>query len=294
MRAESAALAGPKEQPVWQAYQQWLALGECRVVIPYATALAEKIPPIAVRLRRDFATLLAVIRAHALIHRGTRAADGEGHIVATAADYAAVHGLVVERFAEGVEATVPPTVRSTVEAVKGMLGADKDGGQHEVAISALAKKLELRKSTVSDRVRRAIDRGFLVNKQEKKGLPARIALGDPLPDELQVLPPPEVLFGGCSGVRSDSGGVPLRAQIFRTPPPGESDEAGKKQMEAGEKPHQPGSGADTVRERCARKLTPSDFDRTPEHPPYTASDGNVPIDPAPALDGELTDTGKQQ
>jgi hypothetical protein len=53
----------------WRAYQRWLALGERRVVVPFARALVFEIPALAVRLRRDFPTLLSLIRAHALLHR---------------------------------------------------------------------------------------------------------------------------------------------------------------------------------------------------------------------------------
>jgi hypothetical protein len=51
----------------WQALQECLATGERRVVVPYARWLADTIPPVAVRLRRDFGMLLSLIRAHALL-----------------------------------------------------------------------------------------------------------------------------------------------------------------------------------------------------------------------------------
>ena len=56
----------------WQKLQHWLEDGPCTAEVPYAATLADKIPPIAVRLRRDFGTVLALVRAHALLHRGTR------------------------------------------------------------------------------------------------------------------------------------------------------------------------------------------------------------------------------
>jgi hypothetical protein len=49
-----------------------------------------------VRLRRDFSMLLSLIAAHALLHRSTRAVDEQGRIIATPADYAAVHDLVAK------------------------------------------------------------------------------------------------------------------------------------------------------------------------------------------------------
>jgi hypothetical protein len=53
----------------WHDLQDWLAAGPTTVDVPFARTLAESIPPVAVRLRRDFATVLSLIRAHALLHR---------------------------------------------------------------------------------------------------------------------------------------------------------------------------------------------------------------------------------
>ena len=39
----------------WRAFQIWLQTGEQRVVVPFAEALVDLIPPVAVRQRRDFA-----------------------------------------------------------------------------------------------------------------------------------------------------------------------------------------------------------------------------------------------
>jgi hypothetical protein len=47
-------------------------------------------------------------------------------------------------------------------------------------------------------VRKTIDRGYLVNHEEKRGKPARIAIGDPLPDEIQILPEVAALEECCS------------------------------------------------------------------------------------------------
>ena len=147
------------------------------------------------RLRRDFKLLLTLIRAHALLHRATRDRDDQGRIIAAVADYAAVRVLVEKLFSDGIEATVPATVRETVAAVGACVG---DGGVGEVPLTALAKKMGLDKSAVHHRVRKAIERGFLVNREEKRGMPARIATADPLPDEIEILPAPDVLGDRCS------------------------------------------------------------------------------------------------
>ena len=78
-------------------------------------------PPVAVRLRRDFKTVLMLIRAHALLHQATRQKDEAGRIIATIEDYAAVRELVADLVAAGVEATVRPEVRETVAAVADLI-----------------------------------------------------------------------------------------------------------------------------------------------------------------------------
>ena len=58
--AEEASETGPNFEP-WHALQVWLECAEHRVWIPYAKQLAGLIPPVAVRLRRDFGALLNLI-----------------------------------------------------------------------------------------------------------------------------------------------------------------------------------------------------------------------------------------
>jgi hypothetical protein len=173
----------------WHALQEWLQTGERRVVIPYAAGLARQIPPAAVRLRRDFHALLNLIRAHALLHRATRECDADGRIVATLQDYGVVRELVADLMGEAVQATVSKTVRETVGAVAALI----DEGAKEVSVAALVKRLRIDKGAVSRRWRAAAELGHLVNLEDKKGRPARIVLGEPLPEERELLPTPEAL-----------------------------------------------------------------------------------------------------
>lgn len=171
----------------WRQLQEWLA-GAChRVTIPYARTLAERVPPVAVRLRRDFGALLALIRSHAMLHQLSRDRDGQGRIVATVADYAAVRELVAEAIAAGVDATVPEPVRETVTAVAAL------AGEPGVMASALADKLGLDKSTATRRLRMAADGGYVRNLEDKRGKPGRWIIGDPLPDDTELLPQPRNL-----------------------------------------------------------------------------------------------------
>jgi DNA-binding transcriptional ArsR family regulator len=194
--AEEAGEAGPNVEP-WHALQVWLEGAEHRVWIPYAKILADLIPPVAVRLRRDFGALLNLIRAHALLHQASRDRDDEGRVIATIdEDYVAVRELVVDLVGEGVETTVPATVRETVEAVKWL----REGSKGDpVTVAELARKLELDRSTVSRRARSAKDRGYLRDLEDNPRKPSRLVLGDDLPDDVQILPTPEDVRAGVKG-----------------------------------------------------------------------------------------------
>ncbi len=62
----------------WRRFQTWLDTAEHRVVIPFAEYLAKNIPPVAVRLRRDFKAILGLIEAHAILHQQNREKDEDG------------------------------------------------------------------------------------------------------------------------------------------------------------------------------------------------------------------------
>ena len=101
------------DQKPWHALQHWLESPSATrtVTIPYAKALAKMIPPLAVRLRRDFGALLSLIRAHTMLHQATRERDDRGRLLATLDDYSSVRELVADLVSEGIEATVPKSVR---------------------------------------------------------------------------------------------------------------------------------------------------------------------------------------
>ena len=184
----------------WHALQHWLSHGEHRVTMPFADALVEKIPPVAVRLRRDIRAVLTLIRAHALLHRATRSRDEHGQIVATLDDYRVVRDLVGKLLAEGIGASVSEPVRETVAALAELVPSYDPEDKQAVgaSLSQVAKALKLDKSTVSRRVRMAVEAGFLTNLETKRGRPARLVVGDPVPDELEILPPVEALEQCCS------------------------------------------------------------------------------------------------
>jgi hypothetical protein len=180
----------------WRALQEWLAspAAERKVAIPYAPALAELVPPVAVRLRRDFGAVLNLIQTQAILHQASRERNEEAHIVATLDDYARVRDLVDDLNSEGIEATVPQSVREVVEAAM-QLHEEED---EPVTTAALARELELDRTAASRRVRSAKDRGYLRDLEDNPRKPSRIVPGDPLPEELAILPAPEVLAEACT------------------------------------------------------------------------------------------------
>ena len=78
MQQLAAGTSGEMNMAEWHALQRWLVTAEHRVTIPYAMDLAERIPPMAVRLRRDFKALLRLIETHAILHQCSRARDEAG------------------------------------------------------------------------------------------------------------------------------------------------------------------------------------------------------------------------
>jgi hypothetical protein len=174
----------------WHALQEWLRLAGAReVTIPYAPLLAGEADSRAVRLRRDFGALLNLIRAHALLHQQTRERDAFGRIVATLDDYRVAHGLVIDLISEGVQAAVKPETREAVEAVRAL----DTPGAASVTYQKVAEYLGLDKSAARRRCEVAVREGYLVNRQERRNQPAMLSVGDAMPSDVHVLPPPDSL-----------------------------------------------------------------------------------------------------
>jgi hypothetical protein len=198
--ALSAAAAGtlpPGPDPAaWHALQRWLQHADNRVVIPYAEALGRLVEPVAVRLRRDYATVLNLIRSNAILHQGTRARDPEGRIMATVTDYAAVRALVEAPMADTTETAVHATTREAVQVVARLTD---HGHGDPVTYTAVARHLKLDKSAARRRCETAEAKGYLVNLQSEEGRPAKLTLGEPLPGTCAVLPTSGDLAAAIAG-----------------------------------------------------------------------------------------------
>jgi hypothetical protein len=62
-----------------------------------------------------------------------------------------------------------------------------------VSLPQLVKTLNLDRSSVSRRAKDAQSKGYLANEEAQPGKPARWVVGEPLPEDVEVLPPPEKL-----------------------------------------------------------------------------------------------------
>ena len=199
------ALAGNHNQECnsmkrWHALQRWLGTQTKDVEIPYAMELAERIPPVAVRLRRDFTALLNLIKRSAILHQYSRARNKNGEIVATIEDYRIVHKLINDLISEGVEATVPGDVREVVVMVAKIINEEEYATTKEVA-----SHLQIDRQAADRRLRRAARLNYLKNNNPGRGKMAQYVVGDSMPDDIQILPHPETLT--CSPAQTCVNGV---------------------------------------------------------------------------------------
>jgi hypothetical protein len=215
----------------WHRLQAWIAQhGETRVLIPFVRGLGELMPASATRLRRDFVSLLCLVRAHAILYQAQRERDPQERIIATIeGDYAPVRALVAELIAEGVEAGVSEAMRETVAAVREL---QEEGSVH-VSPKALIEKLGVGRSATYDRIRRALLSGYLLNEAAKDERGMKLVVGALLPGEEEFLPSPEALsgsspvkqsgqnFGSLKRVDEGSSGGPARPVAL--PVPGDPD-----------------------------------------------------------------------
>ena len=182
----------------WKTLQTWIEGGPTVVSVPFGKVLAEMVPPVATRLRRDFGTVLRLVKSHALLHKASRETDDKGRIISTLEDYAVVHDLVADLVSEGVGGSVRETVKEAVRVVAALTGAED---VETVGIKKIADKLQLDRSTAQRRVKSAADAGYLVNEEDKRGKAARWRVGEPMPADVVVLPTREDLEAKYRGVQ---------------------------------------------------------------------------------------------
>jgi hypothetical protein len=130
--------------------------------------------------------VLSLIKAHALLHQEMRQRDADGRVVASIDDYAVVRDIVAEVLSEGIQATVSDSVREAVQAVE-QITAETSA---PASLSQVARRLQLDNSAASRRVTSARSKGYVINEEERKGRPLKLRIGEPMPEELGILPDP--------------------------------------------------------------------------------------------------------
>lgn len=113
--AQAASWSGAKRRPVdmqaWQDMQR--VLGETTpmdVIIPFAPKLV--FPSRTAADRRSSAKLLGLVAAHGLLFSRQRDRDREGRVIATVADYAAIHGLLQPVVMSSIDGLSPRASRA--------------------------------------------------------------------------------------------------------------------------------------------------------------------------------------
>jgi hypothetical protein len=171
----------------WQDLQRWLELGERRVVVPFAAEMVALIPPAAVRLRRDVGQVIRAIKAHALLHREQRGRDDAGQIVADIEqDYTTVRELLNSILAEGSGVAVNKAMAETIKAVAEATDGMSDG--ECVSAQDIARALKLDKSAARRRLLAACDEGFVVNLEQRKGMPGKYRVTPQTVERGNILP----------------------------------------------------------------------------------------------------------
>jgi hypothetical protein len=213
MRAHARRVKGGASAPFqigpFVSMQRWLELaGERRVVVPFAETLVDLIPAKQMRMRRDSAQLLTCVQAVAMLHQRQRSRDETGAVFATIDDYEIVRRLLSPIFEAVVTDGATAAVRETVGVVK---------EDEELSEAEIGRRLNLAKSTLSYRVKRALSGGWLVDRETRERHAKRLARGAPLPEDTAALPTAAALRTAWERTRAKAGADRGSAESLRQP-----------------------------------------------------------------------------
>ena len=161
------------------AYQELLRVkAPWDIRVPFADWLAEAIGqnPLGPRIMRDFARLVSLTKAVAVLRHRQRSVDAQGRLIAELADYGFVRALVADIYA-GSQSGASARIRATVEAVASIVA--ETGGA--TSVTAVGERLGINKMAASRRVITAVKGGYLVNGEDRRGHPASLTPGEALP-----------------------------------------------------------------------------------------------------------------
>jgi len=164
------------------AFQAYLQLKTpFNVIVPFARELATAMRKMAsaARILRDFARLVSLIKATAIIRLHWRQTDNKGRLVATLADYETVRELVNDMYIDSSTGATSDILK-LVETVKALEVSQNEG--ERITVTRLATYLDINKTAASRRAKKAIEEGWLLNRESRKGYPADFAIGEPMPE----------------------------------------------------------------------------------------------------------------
>jgi hypothetical protein len=212
----AGAVASPADLAVWHDYQRWAALGPDDAVIPFAQQIATAIKPLMVRFRRDVSSLFTFIKASALLHQAQRQVDAQGRVVATVADYALAYPIFCRVMAQSSGKSVPDNVREVVKLIAERAGSPAAkpipgrfqrttavGPGNEIVISSeqIGTATGIGKSAAYRAVLAALDLGFLVNNENRRGKPFKLVVRRSVDEAgIPLLPDPKTIVqeGGAA------------------------------------------------------------------------------------------------
>ena len=205
----AGAVPAPPDLAVWHDFQRWLTLGPNDAVVPFAQQIATAIQPLMVRFRRDVGSLFNFIKASALLHQAQRQVDAQGRVVATVADYALACSIFCKVMAQSSGKSVPDNVREVVKLIAERAGSPAAkptqgrfqrtaavGPGNEVVISSeqIGTATGIGKSAAYRAVVAALDLGFLINHENRRGKPFRLELKRSVDDAgPPLLPDPKTI-----------------------------------------------------------------------------------------------------
>ena len=209
----AGAVPAPPDLGVWHDHQRWIALGPHEAVIPFALQIAAAIEPLMVRFRRDVGSLFTFIQASALLHQAQRQVDAQGRVVATVADYELAYPIFSKVLAQSSGKAVRDNVREVVKLVAeragGSAAAKSTQGRFqrpaaagpgaEVVISSeqIGTATGIGKSAAYRAILAALDLGFLINNETRRGKPFKLLLKRGVDDAgTPLLPDPATIIQG--------------------------------------------------------------------------------------------------
>jgi hypothetical protein len=180
----------------WYSLDEWLAGAVLVATVPFRKAIAQNLPPTAVRLRRDAEVIRTLICTHAILHQASREVDAAGRVVATVVDYRAVHALLADLIAEQSSSGINAGDREFFDLVHKTAAVAEDTAQSDggyfVTVNMMVAVTKKDVSWTSRRLRKLVKAGFLLKDTKKRE--HRYFVADPLPDDFtSILPAPEII-----------------------------------------------------------------------------------------------------